>query len=295
MLEFVNFYLIPGLVLGCIYALGAVGISLLFGILRFAHFAHGDLMTWGAYCALSVVAWSGLGPFWALPLAAAATVVAALAAHRWFYRPLLELPTIVLVIASFGVALMLRSLIQLFWGVDVAGYRTGIQKPLLFGGIRIAERHIVIVAVTLSLCVALHLFLRYTRPGKAMRAMADNPALAQVSGIDTAVVTRWTWVIGAALAAAAGVFLGVDGELTPNMGWDLLLPLFAATILGGIGRPLGAIAGGLVIGLAQELATYPWLGEQPLLSPGYKTAVAFAVMVLLLILRPQGLAKGSKF
>lgn len=296
MLDFVNFYLIPGVILGCIYALGAVGISLIFGILRFAHFAHGDMMTLGAYIGLSVVAISGMNPFFTLPVAVAGTVAAALLIHRLFYQPLLQLPTIALVVASFGVALMLRSLIQLFWGTDLAVYQTGIQKPLIFfDAVRIAQRHIYIVLITLGLAATLHYFLKYTRTGKAMRAVADNPELARASGIDIRAVMRWTWLSGAALAATAGVFLGIDTDLNPNMGWDLLLPMFAATILGGIGRPFGAIAGGLVIGLAEELATYPWLSDQALVSPGYKSAIAFAIMVGLLIWRPQGLAKGSRF
>jgi branched-subunit amino acid ABC-type transport system permease component len=253
-------------------------------------------MTLGAYLALSAVTLTGFTPFAALAPAAVVTALTALAIHCWFYRPLANLPTIALVIASFGVALMVRSLVQLLWGVEIQSYRTGIEKPLiLFDTLRIAERHILIMLVTLALVLALHVFLTYTRMGKAMRAVADDPELALVAGIDTAAVIRWVWLIGAVLAAAAGVFLGIDGELNPNMGWDLLLPLFAATILGGIGRPFGAIAGGLVIGLAEELSTYPWLSEEPLVSPGYKSAIAFAVMVALLIWRPQGLARGSVF
>ncbi len=128
-----------------------------------------------------------------------------------------------------------------------------------------------------------------------MRAVADNAELALASGINIQAVMRWVWLCGAALAATAGVFLGIDTDLNPNMGWDLLLPMFAATILGGIGRPFGAVAGGLVIGLAEELATYPWLSDQALVSPGYKSAIAFAIMLALLIWRPHGLAKGSQF
>jgi branched-subunit amino acid ABC-type transport system permease component len=296
MLEFVNFYLIPGLVLGSIYALGAIGVSMLFGILRFAHFAHGDLMTLGGYFALTLVLRLGWSPLAALPLAALLAALVAIAIDRLFYRPFRSGQTIVVVIASFGVALMLRSAVQLFWGVESVPYRNGIERPwILLDTLRIAPRHLWIVGGTVLLVVVLHLFLTRTRHGKAMRAMSDDPELARVTGIATERVIVWTWAIGAGLAAVAGVFEGMDTQLNPSMGWNLLLPIFAAAILGGIGRPYGAIAGGMVIGLAEELSAYPWIGEQPLLSPGYKTAVAFTLMVAMLIWRPTGLFRGRVF
>ncbi len=293
LIAFVNFYLIPGIILGSIYALSAVGVSLLFGILRFAHFAHGDFMTFGAYATLSAVAGTGLSAFVVMPIGILATIVLALLVNAGFYRPLKNLPTIVTVISSFGIALMVRASVQLFWGTDIESYRTGIQKPLvLFESLRIAERHIWIIAITIVLVTALHGFLTRTKIGKAMRAVADDPTLASVSGIDIESVVRWTWVIGGGLAAVAGIFLGMDTQINTNMGWDLLLPVFAATLLGGIGKPYGAIAGGYVIGIAQELSTYPWLSTAPLVDPGYKSAIAFGIMIIMLIWRPQGLARG---
>lgn len=297
MLEFINFYLIPGLVLGSIYALGAIGITMLFGILRFAHFGHGDMMTMGAYVALAVVLAFGLPAMWALPIAMVLAAGLAVGIDRLFYQPLRNGPTIVVVIASFGVALMIRSLIQVVFGVDVESYQTGFQRPVFFfdNTIRILPRHITIMVVTAGLMVALHLFLTRTKMGKAMRAMSDDPDLARATGIDTGRVVIFTWLIGGGLAAAGGVFLGIDTQLTPMMGWNLLLPMFAAAILGGIGKPFGAVVGGLVIGCAEELATYPWLGDGPLLEPSYKSAVAFAILVIMLIWRPTGLFKGRVF
>lgn len=296
MLAFINFYLIPGLILGSIYALGAIGVSLIFGIFRFAHFAHGDMMTVGAYCALTLVVLLGISPWLALPFAIAATALVGLTIDKVFYRPLRARPTIITVIASFGIALTLRALVQLLWGTQIESYVSGIQRPLVFfNSIRIAERHIWIILVTVAIVVALHLFLTHSRAGRAMRAVADDPELAQISGIHTEAIVRYVWIIGAGLAATAGVFLGVDTQLNPNMGWDLLLPVFAAALVGGIGRPYGAIAGGLVIGLAEELSTYPWIGDGPLVSPGYKSAIAFVLMVLVLIWRPRGLFRGSQF
>lgn len=290
---FINLYLLPGIAVGCIYALGAIGISLIFAILRFAHFAHGDLMTLGAYLALSLVAGFGWSIYAALPLALLGAALAALFIDRFAYRPLRRAPGIVVVIASFGVMLVLRSTIQLIWGVDVEAYETGIRKPIVvFEIFRIAQKHIVIIAVSLALAGAMHLFLSRSRLGKAMRAMSDDADLARVSGIATERIVMATWVIGGALAAAAGIFVGLNTRIHPNLGWDLLLPLFAAAILGGIGRPYGAMLGGLAIGIVQEIATYTWFGDWPLVPPAYKNAVAFFVMVAMLIWRPTGLFKG---
>jgi len=295
-LEFINFYLLPGLVLGCIYTLGAIGVSLLFGIMRFAHFAHGDMMTLGAYLALAVVAVTGWPTITAIPLAMLGTAAAAIFIDRFAYRPFRASPTIIIVIASFGVALMVRSVIQIGWGLEIESYATGIQRPLIFfDSLRLSKNHIQILVSTVLLVTAMHYFLSRTKTGKAMRAMSDDPDLARITGIDTERVVTWTWIIGAGLAAAAGVFVGMDTQLNTFMGWNLLLPVFAAAILGGIGRPYGAIAGGMVIGLAEELSTYPWITDAPLLSPGYKTGVAFGIMIILLIWRPSGLFRGRVF
>lgn len=293
MIDFINLYLIPALTLGSIYALGAVGISMIFGILRFAHFAHGDLMTVGAYGVLAAVWFLPVHPLLLLPVGMALAVFAALAVDRLFYRPLRKLPTIYTVIASFGVALIFRSLAQLLWGADNQVYVRGITPPvILFDTIRISALHAQAIALTLVIALVLHVFLTRTRTGRSMRAVSDDPELAAVAGLDTERVIRWTWIIGAMLAATAGVFAGMDTDIHPNLGWNLLLPMFAATILGGIGKPMGAMAGGLIIGLAEELSTYNWIGEASLVSPSYKTAVGFVIMVLLLIFRPQGLFRG---
>lgn len=293
MQNFVNFYFIPGLVLGCIYALGAVGLSMLYGILRFAHFAHGDLMTVGAYVALAMVVGFGFSAYGALPVAVAGTILLALAIDRLFYRPLRNQSPAVLLISGFGIALMVRALVLFVWGPETEVYRTGIQTPLVWEGWRVQQRHIWILLITASLAVALHLFLSRTRTGKAMRATSDNADLARVSGIPADRVIRWTWVIGAGLAAVAGVLLGIDTQLSPQMGWNILLAMFAAAILGGIGKPYGAFAGGLILGLAEELASAPIFFGQPLITPDYKIGVAFAIMVAVLILRPTGLFRGQ--
>lgn len=292
MIDFINYYLIPGITLGSIYALGAVGISMILGILRFAHFAHGDLMTVGAYVALTTVWLTGLPALATIPVAIIVTCAVALLIDKWFYKPLRELPTIYTVIASFGVAMLLRSAIQLIWGTESQVYFTGFQKPLiLFDTFRIALRHIQFIVFTFVIALALHYFLNNTRTGKSMRAVADDPELASICGLKTATVIRSTWIIGAALTAIAGIFVGLDTDVHTNLGWNLLLPMFAAALLGGIGKPMGAMAGGLIIGITEEICTFPVFGVS-LIEPSYKSAVAFVLMVTILIFKPQGLFKG---
>ena len=278
---------IYGVVLGSIITLGAIGVSLIFSILRFAHFAHGDLMTLGAYFAfVGVVGLDIPMPVVFLP-ALAATALAAVGIDKVLYRFLRKSSPIIMLISSVGTALMLRSMIQIIWGPDNQIYRTGIEMPLRFAGFQIKPDQITIVIGTLVLVALLHLYFHKTRMGKAMRAMADNMDLAKISGIHTEKVIFWTWVIAALLAAAGGIFLGIDTRLNPIMGWRLLLPVFAAAILGGIGSFWGAIVGGYVIGIAQELSTL-------FISPAYKPAVAFAIMVLMLVIRPRGLFRGKE-
>ena len=317
MWEFINFYLMPGVVLGCIYALGAIGISLTFGILRFSNFAHGDTMTFGVYVTLSLVLVSGLHPLIVAPIAMAATSVMAIGIDKLFYKPFRNSPTIMLVIASFGLMLMIRSGVQFFWGVQLQPMVKGIQMPMQdLKPILLPMKHVLIIGGTVILMLAVHFLLTRTRIGKAMRAVSDSPELARVTGIDTEKVIRMTWIVGSCLAVAAGVFLAIDTHVETMMGFKLLLPMFAAAILGGIGKPYGAVAGGLVIGIAEELSAFPWIAatglcegrtftistleiisncNAPLLNPGYKAGVAFAIMVAMLIWRPQGLFRGRQF
>lgn len=293
MIDFINLYLVPGLTIGSVYALGAVGISMIFGILRFAHFAHGDLMTIGGYGVLTAVWFIPIHPLLLLPFGIALAIVSALAVDQFFYKPLRKLPTIYTVIASFGVALIFRSLAQLFWSSGNQVFISGVRMPVvLFDTFRISELHMQVIILTLIIAIALHFFLTRSKLGRAMRAVSDEPELAAVAGLDTERVIRWTWVIGASMAATAGVFAGMDTSMHPNLGWNLLLAMFAAAVLGGIGKPMGAIAGGLIIGIAEETATFTWFSDEPFISPSYKSAVAFFIMVALLLFRPQGLFKG---
>ncbi len=296
--------LADGLILGATIALGAIGLTLTYNILDFANFSHAGLMSWGGYFALiSVVAFTSshiglgtLGPLsfgWpllvAIILSIAATGLLAILVDFLVFRMLRKSNIqIALVIASFGADLVLRNTIILFFGPEPRYYSHSIQIAReILPGIRVTPDQIFMVVLSVILVGLLHLFLTRTKLGKAMRAMADNPPLSQVSGINTAGVIRWTWIIGGGLAAVAGTFFGLTVQLLPDMGFILILPVFAAAILGGIGSVYGAVLGGLIIGVAQDLSV-------AVISPGYKPAIAFIIMILTLLIRPNGLLGEKK-
>ena len=295
-----------GIVFGSIISLGAIGLTLVYGIIRFANFAHGDLMTTGAYVALfmvsGVLGWLGvpdtnfgmLSFGWrmliAFPVAMFVVACVAVALDRILYRKLRAKSShaVILAMSSLGAAFILRMLILIFWGADSLFYRPGILRPAIDFpfGIKIRPDQILILFVVFGLVVLLHLYLQKTKMGKAMRASADNMELALVSGIDTERVIILTWGIGGALAAAGGILYAIDVQLHPYMGWNFLIPLFAATILGTIGNIYGALVGGLIIGIAQQVST-------AFLLPTYKPAVAFVLMILILLVRPKGIFGGK--
>jgi branched-chain amino acid transport system permease protein len=285
-----------GVLTGAIIALGALGVSLSLQILRFANFAHAELLTCGAYLALSVTAITGvgeaIGPLsfgWPLLVAALigglGTAVVALGVDRLVFGRLRRrgAQTLTMVFASFGVALILRNLVVLIWGPDPQYYTDALQIAVeVLPGVRMLPDQIFILALTLVAVVALQLFLRRSRLGMAMRAMAESTALARVCGIETASVIRWTWIISGMLAAAGGVFAGLTVQLRPEMGFNLLLAILTAAILGGSGSPVGAVVGGLVVGLAENLSAL-------VIPTGYMPAIPFLVLMLVLAVRPQGL------
>lgn len=293
MAELINFYVIPGIVIGSIYALIAIGITMTFGVMRFANFSHGETMTIGAYLVFALVTGAGMGFVPATAIAAVATVITALLVDRFFFRPLRGAPPIILMIASFGVMLMLRSAVQFTWGVNLRMLYTGIDRPWVVFGLSILPRHALIITTAAILALCLHLLLSRTRIGTAMRAVSDAPQLASIVGIRTEAVIAATWAVGAVLACIAGVLLAVDTQLDTQLGFRMMLPAFAAVILGGIGRPFGAILAALVIGIAEELTSFPWTGTQPLISPSYKGAVSFVLLIAILLWRPTGLLKGT--
>ncbi len=294
--------IVYGLISGSIITLGAIGLSLTYGILNFANFAHGDVMALGAFLALVFLGLTkslgvptfsfgplsfGLPMVIALVCSMALTAVAAILIDRTLYRRFREAGSIVLLIASVGVAFVLRNAMQFIWSPLPSYYIKEIQISKRYFGIRIKPDEVFIILFTATAVYLLHLFLTRTKMGKAMRATSDNVELAKVTGIDTERVVLWTWGIGAALAASGGVLAGIEDKfITPELGWQLLLYIFAAVILGGIGSPYGALLGGTVIGLSTEIST-------GFIDTAYKPAVAFVIMVIMLLFRPTGLIRSK--
>ena len=212
---------------------------------------------------------------------------ALLVIDRLVYKPLRERQAglAIFAVASLGVAIAMRSVILMIWGPTPRSYTTGIRETVtLLPDVLIVVDQIFIVTVAGVLTAGTYLLLYRTELGRAMRAMADNPHLARISGIDTDRVVRWTWIISGLLIGVAGSLLGLQSQLKPEFGFLLLLPVFAAAILGGIGSPRGALVGGLVVGVAQEVAV-----QLPGISPGYKFSVAFVILILVILVVPRGL------
>jgi len=272
-----------GLVNAGVLALGAVGLALIYRIFNFVHFAHGDLMTLGAYWGFLFNVTLRLPWLLAFVLALPATIVCALFIDRTFYRPLRRQHSVVLLISSAGMALVLRNLVRLFWGQSVRSYDLDFHRAAsVLPGVRLTPEELVIVGFALATALFLFVLLRYTRLGKALRALADDVDLAAGCGVSLAWATRWTWVLGAGLAATGGIVLGVEDHLLhPLMGWNVLLSLFAAVVLGGLAHPYGALLGALIIGISQELFAF--------FLPQYRPALALVVLIVLLLWRPQGL------
>lgn len=299
--------LLYGIVLGSIISLGAIGLTLIYGILRFANFAHGDLMTVGAYMALFLttgpLAWVGIpdktfGPLSfglrmiiAFPVSMLAVSGVSILLDKILYKELRRKGSgrVILAMASLGATFILRMFIIIIWGADFRFYRPGKMRPALKLplGAKIRPDQILILFMVFIFVVLLHLFLQNTKMGKAMRATSDNRDLALITGIDIEKVITLTWGIGGALAGAAGILYAIDVQLHPGLGWNFLLPLFAAAILGSIGNMYGALLGGLIIGIVQQVST-------AFLLPTYKPAIAFLIMILILIFRPQGIFGESR-
>ena len=272
-----------GLAVGSILALAAIGLTLTYSILDLSNFAHGDFMTLGAY-----LTWlantNGLNIWLAMLLGGLGTIAAMLLSEYLLWKPMRDrrASSTTLIIISIGLALFLRNVILLIWGGSNQSYDLPVVPALEIGDLRIAYYRIVVIGLAIAAIIGLHFLLQNTKIGKAMRAVADNTDLARVSGINVERVVIWTWAIAGTLVAISGSMYGLITVVRPNMGWFLILPMFASVILGGIGNPYGAIAGALTIGLFQEMSV-------PLLGSEYKLGVALAIMVIILLFRPQGL------
>ncbi|MCR9236497.1 MAG: branched-chain amino acid ABC transporter permease [Alphaproteobacteria bacterium] len=324
---FSNFVLIPSITYGSQLAIGALGITLVFSILRFANFAHGDTMAFGTMIAifctwgLQAVGFS-LGPLpvalVALPVAIAVTVGLVLGTDKIIYRFYRDkkVDPIILVMASVGVMFMMNGLVRIFIGVGEVSFADGSRFIIrarefremtgLDEGLALRTTQVITVVVAVVVMGALFWFLQKTRTGKSLRAFSDNEDLALLSGIKPERVVQITWIIAATLATIAGVLYGLDKGFRPFTYFQLLLPMFAAAILGGIGQPIGAVVGGFVIAFSEVSLTYAYrrvfeyLGPEgfeieglaQLIQTEYKFAISFMLLVIVLLVRPTGIFKG---
>ena len=327
LVAFLNFVFIPAAAYGAQLALGALGVTLIYGILRFSNFAHGDTMAFGtAITILTTWGLQSLGvslgvlptALLALPVGIAATALLVLGTDRVvyrFYRAQKAAP-IIFVMASVGVMFVMNGLTRLIIGVDDQRFDDGARFIInvrdfrewtgLSEGLALRSTQALTLVVTVIVCAALFWFLNRTKSGKAMRAYSDNEDLALLSGIDPERVVRLTWIIAAALMTVAGVLYGLDKSFRPFNYFQILLPIFAAAIVGGLGNPIGAIAGGFLVAFSEVAVTYPWVkvagylfpdwqpgGLLQLLGTEYKFAVSFVILIVVLLFRPTGLFRGK--
>lgn len=279
--------IVNGIAVGSIIALAAVGLTLTYGILRLSNFAHGDFLTLGAYLTW-LINTIGVNIWLSMILGAAGTVAAMLLSEKllWSKMRSIRATSTTLIIISIGLALFLRNGIIFIWGGKNQNYNLPVTPALDIFGLKVPQNQLLVLGLAVLAILGLHYLLQNTKIGKAMRAVADDLDLARVSGINVDRIIFWTWVIAGTLTSLGGSMYGLITAVRPNMGWFLILPLFASVILGGIGNPYGAIAAAFIIGIVQEVST-PWLGSQ------YKQGIALLIMILVLLIRPKGLFKGT--
>ncbi len=274
--------LINGVMTGTLIAVPAIGFSAIFAVLRYANFAVASYATIGAFAAWWVNTALGWPILPSLAVAFAVTGVIGVASEEAALKRLRGQGALTVAIASIGLSLVLENLIRFAFGNDLKGYDLPIARDLRFGELRIGPQQLQSLVFAVAIMAAVFLFLRYTRFGKAMRAVADNPDLARLKGIDPARIAIATIFLGAGLSGVGGVLIGLDTTIDPLTGYRVLLSVFAAAVLGGLGSIPGAVVGALALGIAEELAL--------IVTPAtYRTAVGFVAILLMLTFRPRGI------
>lgn len=279
-----------GLVTGSVIAIAAVGVTLIYGILRLVNFAYGDFMAFGALTAYAFNGPLGLGIVIATVLGMVATALLSLGLDVVLWRPLRARRAgfMSLFLASIGLALVLRQALLLAYGPQPQTFRVDQYSVYEIGSVRLSQSQVITIIAATGTIVAVGLFLSRSTIGRTMRALADDRALAAIAGINVGRVITYTWILSGLLAGLGGVLAGlIQTTFDPNFGFTLLLPIFAAVVLGGIGSAYGALVGGLALGIAMELSTWPALFGG--VDPVYKPVVAFSVLIAALMVRPQGL------
>lgn len=273
---------VNGTVIGLLLALPALAVTLVFGIARFPNAATGDYMTFGAYMAVASQTLLHLSLVTSVALACLGAAVLSVLFYLWVFRPLAQRSPVASLIASIGVALAVRSSITFFAGQSQQTISVPLVRAWNFGGVRILPTDVYIGAIAIVALVLTFCLLHLTPLGRRMRAVSDNMDLARASGIDVGRVMTVLYVIVGLFSGLGGVLLGIKAIVLPELGWELLLPIFAAVILGGVGSPVGAICGMMVYSISQEIASL-WVGAS------YKLVLAFFVLLLVLLVRPQGI------
>ena len=271
-----------GLVVGSLIALAGLGLTLLFGLLNFINIAYGDYMAFGAYFALAANVGFGLPIIVSILIGAIGGGILAVVVHKFVFSKFMDRSPIVLLVVSIGMAFILRNVIRIFWSTDPQYYAVPVEEGPSFLGVTFLPEQVAIIAASLVVLGLLFLLLHRTRIGIAMRAASDDTDLARLRGIDTKRLVIYISLVGGVIAAFAGIMLGLDSNLRPNMGFIALIPIFAAVILGGIGDPTGAVIGGYVIGIGQEVSV-------AFIPSEYKPVVGLVLLIIGLLARPDGL------
>ncbi|MFW6146806.1 MAG: branched-chain amino acid ABC transporter permease [Thermodesulfobacteriota bacterium] len=274
---------------GSLYLIGATGLTLTYGLSKFPNFAHAEFITIGAFFGYMVAESFGLGLPPSLGGAFLATGILGVLCYRGIFQTLKNggATIIHLMVASIALGLILRYSIGSIWGWEPLYFKTS-WASYDFGSIRITALWMWLIAVAVSFSIIMHLILVHTKIGKAIRATNSNPELALASGINIDKVILVTWFIGAGLAAVAGIFRAANTQIWPMTGWDIILPMFAVAILGGIGNFYGSLVAAFIIGLAENLGVVALMVLG--LSTSYRIAIAFIILIVTLIIRPEGLA-----
>ena len=277
--------LINGIIAGSIYALIAIGFTVIYRTVKFFHFAHGVVYTAGAYFAYTLIISLGFNFALSFFLSIVVAGILGIAIDRFVYYPLRQqnASNLIFLLASFGVFIFLQNLIQLIYGAQILTIRTGpIKEGHHFLGAVITDIQILILVVSIVLMIFLWLFIQKTKLGKAMRAVADDPVAANVVGINPERMIRTSFAIGSALAGAAGILISFETNIVPTMGFSALLKGIIACIIGGIGSIPGAVLGGFFLGLAENLGIWQ-------ISAGWKDCIAFVILIIFLLIRPWGI------
>lgn len=280
---FVLQLLVNGIIAGATYAVAAIGYHMVYGALKFVNFAHGSVAVFGAYIAWSLsVGFFHLGLVPAFFLAVILTALLGIFIERVAYRPLRHAPKLAPMATAMAVALMLDATTMMVIGSDIKRFDIPVVEGIQIGPVFITPVQIAILLASIFFLVIIALLLSLTRLGKSIRAVADNPELAEVCGISSNAVISTTFGIGSALAAAAGILIGMDVALQPTMGFVIMVKSYAAVVLGGLGNVYGSVIGSFLIGLAENLGVM-------VIPPVWKDAIAYGILILFLFVRPSGL------